>query len=109
MAYLRSIEYIRGSLGAEIPIGYISGLLYVATRESLGEPVEVLSIAKALDMNESKASRLVSYLSEKKSKNEIGLGLLVKVEDSYDQRKKLVSLTPKGKAFITGLLEIVQG
>ncbi|MDY9922067.1 MAG: hypothetical protein U2P59_09635 [Synergistota bacterium] len=107
--YLHALEYTRGTLGDDIPIAYVSGLLYIAVRESLGEPIEVLGMVKALDINEAKASRLVSYLSAKKQRGKQGLGYVEKVEDSYDQRKKYVFLTPKAKAFLHGLTEIMQG
>ncbi|MDY9922068.1 MAG: hypothetical protein U2P59_09640 [Synergistota bacterium] len=106
---LHVIEYIRGSLGDEVPLAYISGFLYVAVREALGEPVEVLSIAKALEIQESKASRLVSALAPTGKSGKKGFGFVNKTEDMYDQRRKYVTITPKGRAFLHGLLEILQG
>lgn len=76
--FLRSCEYIRGSLGADAPVSYISGLMYLALRDSMGDPVEVL-------------------------------GLVRKVEDKFDQRKKYVELTQKGKYFIEGLVDAITG
>ncbi len=107
--FLQALEYTRGSLGDDIPITYVSGLMYIAIRESLGEPIEVLGLVKALDINEAKASRLVSYLSAKKQRGRQGLGYVEKREDTYDQRRKYVFLTPKAKAFLHGLMEIMQG
>lgn len=107
--FLQALEYIRGTLGDDIPITYVSGLMYIAIRESLGEPIEVLGLVKALDINEAKASRLVSYLSAKKQRGRQGLGYVEKREDTYDQRRKYVFLTPKAKAFLHGLMEIMQG
>jgi DNA-binding MarR family transcriptional regulator len=107
--FLQALEYTRGSLGDDIPITYVSGLMYIAIRESLGEPIEVLGLVKALDINEAKASRLVSYLSAKKQRGRQGLGYVEKREDTYDQRRKYVFLTSKAKAFLHGLMEIMQG
>lgn len=107
--FLQALEYIRGTLGDDIPITYVSGLMYIAIRESLGEPIEVLGLVKALDINEAKASRLVSYLSAKKQRGRQGLGYVEKREDTYDQRRKYVFLTSKAKAFLHGLMEIMQG
>lgn len=107
--FLHALEYTRGTLGDDIPITYVSGFMYIAIRESLGEPIEVLGMVKALDINEAKASRLVSYLSSKKQRGKQGLGYVEKREDSYDQRRKYVFLTPKAKAFLHGLTEIMQG
>lgn len=107
--FLHALEYTRGTLGDDIPITYVSGFMYIAIRESLGEPIEVLGMVKAFDINEAKASRLVSYLSSKKQRGKQGLGYVEKREDSYDQRRKYVFLTTKAKAFLHGLTEIMQG
>ena len=107
--FLRSIEYIRGTLGADAPVSYISGLMYLALRDSLGDPVEVLGLGRALGMTDARASRIVNYLGEKREHGNKGLGLVRKNEDKFDQRKKYVELTQKGKYFIEGLIDAITG
>lgn len=81
--------------------------MYLALRDSLGDPVEVIGLGRALGMTDARASRIVNYLGEKSEHGNKGLGLVRKVEDKFDQRKKYVKLTEKCRYFIQGLVDSI--
>jgi DNA-binding MarR family transcriptional regulator len=92
------------SSGAEIPIQQICVLLHIAANPSctIGE------IADEVGMAQSSASRAVSALSSWSWTKKGGRGLVEKTEDLYESRRKLVQLTPEGRALIKRLQEVFE-
>jgi DNA-binding MarR family transcriptional regulator len=66
-------------------------------------------IAKELDFQAATITRNVSNLSEWTYQKEKGLGLVKMDYDPMDQRRKLVTLTGKGRTFVATLKEKLDG
>lgn len=101
---IRVLEEFR-TLDPDLPIQYALSFLTLAQNEglSMGELAQRLAIAQ------SSASRNIAALSEWHSFGKPGLGLVEAREDPRERRRKLVSLTGKGKAFLHRLTALMAG
>ncbi|MGQ9364879.1 MarR family transcriptional regulator [Azospirillum sp. ST 5-10] len=99
---VRVLEAFR-TLDPDLPIQYALSFLTIAQNEgiSVGELAERLGIAQ------SSASRNVAALSRWHSFGKAGLDLVQSQEDPRERRRKIVSLTDKGRAFLDGMRAIV--
>lgn len=99
---VRVLEAFR-SLDPDLPIQYALSFLTIAQNEgiSIGELAERLGIAQ------SSASRNVAALSRWHSFGKAGLDLVESQEDPRERRRKIVSLTDKGRAFLEEMRTIV--
>ena len=90
-------------LDPDLPIQYALSFMTVAQNEgiSIGELADRLGIAQ------SSASRNVAALSRWHSFGKAGLDLVQAQEDPRERRRKIVSLTPNGRAFLDELRAIV--
>ncbi|WP_207455845.1 MarR family transcriptional regulator [Azospirillum sp. SYSU D00513] len=90
-------------LDPDLPIQYALSFMTIARNEglSIGELAERLGIAQ------SSASRNVAALSRWHSFGKAGLGLVQAVEDPRERRRKVVTLTDTGRAFLDELRAIV--
>jgi len=98
----RVLEAFR-TLDPDLPIQYALSFMTIAQNEgiSIGELAERLGIAQ------SSASRNVAALSRWHSFGKAGLDLVMAQEDPRERRRKVVSLTDKGRAFLADLRAIV--
>lgn len=90
-------------LDPDLPIQYALSFLTIAEHEglSIGELAERLGIAQ------SSASRNVAALSRWHSFGKEGHDLVEAHEDPRERRRKLIRLTPKGRALIETLAGLV--
>jgi len=90
-------------LDPDLPIQYALSFMTIAQNEgiSIGELAERLGIAQ------SSASRNVAALSRWHSFGKAGLDLVQAQEDPRERRRKIVTLTEKGRAFLDELRAIV--
>jgi len=90
-------------LDPDLPIQYALSFMTIAQSEgiSIGELAERLGIAQ------SSASRNVAALSRWHSFGKAGLDLVQAQEDPRERRRKIVTLTDTGRAFLDGLRVIV--
>jgi len=91
------------TLDPDLPIQYALSFMTIAQNEgiSIGELAERLGIAQ------SSASRNVAALSRWHSFGKAGLDLVQAQEDPRERRRKIVTLTEKGRAFLDELRAIV--
>jgi Transcriptional regulators len=91
------------TLDPDLPIQYALSFMTIAQSEgiSIGELAERLGIAQ------SSASRNVAALSRWHSFGKAGLDLVQAQEDPRERRRKIVTLTDKGRAFLDELRAIV--
>lgn len=101
---IRVLEEFR-TLDPDLPIQYALSFLTLAQNEglSMGELAQRLAIAQ------SSASRNIAALSDWHSFGKPGLGLVEAREDPRERRRKLVSLTAKGRAFLHRLTALIVG
>ncbi|MBP2300303.1 MarR family transcriptional regulator [Azospirillum picis] len=90
-------------LDPDLPIQYALSFMTIAQSEgiSIGELAERLGIAQ------SSASRNVAALSRWHSFGKAGLDLVQAQEDPRERRRKVVTLTDKGHAFLADLRAII--
>ena len=90
-------------LDPDLPIQYALSFMTIAQNEgiSIGELAERLGIAQ------SSASRNVAALSRWHSFGKAGLDLVQAQEDPRERRRKIVTLTDTGRAFLDELRAIV--
>lgn len=98
----RVLEAFR-TLDPDLPIQYALSFITIAQNEgmSIGELAERLGIAQ------SSASRNVAALSRWHSFGKAGFDLVQAQEDPRERRRKVVTLTEKGRGFIDSLRAIV--
>lgn len=91
-------------LDPDLPIQYALSFMTIAQNEgiSIGELAERLGIAQ------SSASRNVAALSRWHSFGKAGLDLVQAQEDPRERRRKIVTLTDTGRAFLEQLRAIVK-
>lgn len=91
-------------LDPDLPIQYALSFMTIARNEgiSIGELAERLGIAQ------SSASRNVAALSRWHSFGKAGLDLVQAQEDPRERRRKIVTLTDTGRAFLEELRDIVK-
>lgn len=96
---IQILELFRG-YDPDMPIQYALSFLTVARREgmSVGELAEALGIAQ------SSASRNVAALSRWRAFEKPGHGLIESREDPRERRRKILELTPEGRAFLERLV-----
>lgn len=84
------------NLDQEMPIQQLRVYVEVALRDPEPTPMSELSVA--IGIAQSSASRNVAALSNWNRHRSKGHDLLRAYEDPFNRRRKLVELTPKGKA-----------
>lgn len=99
----RLLEAFR-KLDPDLPIQYALSFMTIAQSDgiSVGELAERLGIAQ------SSASRNVAALSRWHSFGKAGLNLVQAQEDPRERRRKLVTLTDQGHAFLAELNAIIK-
>jgi DNA-binding MarR family transcriptional regulator len=93
------------ALDPDMPIQYALSLLTIARHEGLS----MRELSERLGIAQSSASRNVAALSEWRSFRQPGHGLVRAEEDPRERRRKIVTLTPDGRALIAELEAILAG
>lgn len=88
------------ALDADMPMAQAYALLLIARDEGLS--LKELSTRAHVGM--ASASRYVAAFSQPVAPGKKGMGLVIAKEDPLERRKKIITLTPKGKATISKIL-----
>ena len=96
---LRVIEQLR-RIDPDMPIAQAHCLIAIAMSE---DGLSLVDLAKKVGIGAASTSRYVAALGKVDRHRETGLGLVQAHEDPLERRKKIVSLTKKGKTFIEEL------
>lgn len=78
---------------ADVPLQQLLTFAHVADRQEM----PMADLAVLTGVTQSSVSRNVARLGQGMSPTEAGYGLLSAFEDPYYRKRKLVSLTPRGK------------
>jgi len=89
-------------INPEIGIQTLSVFFLIAKEEGIG----VMEIAEKLDISGASASRNVNLLSKDKKYGVKGFGLVVSDYDIHERRRKVVTLSPAGRALIKRFTEV---
>lgn len=87
----------------EMGIQTYSILLQIALEEGIG----VMELTKRLDMSGASASRNVLLLSKKRTSTRDGYDLVQTDYDPQERRRKMCSLTAKGRKVLKHLAELI--
>ncbi len=101
---MRILEQFR-RLDSDMPIQYALSFLTIARHEGLS----MGDLAQRLDIAQSSASRNIAALSRWHSFGKPGHDLIEAREDPRERRRKIVSLTQRGRALIDNLRAIITG
>jgi DNA-binding MarR family transcriptional regulator len=101
---IRVLEEFR-TLDPDLPIQYALSFLTLAQNEGFS----IGALAQRLAIAQSSASRNIAALSDWHSFGKPGLGLVEAREDPRERRRKRVSLTAKGHAFVHRLTVLMIG
>lgn len=91
-------------LDPDMPIGVPWAFIHVAIHEG-DNGISLSDLAERADFGLSTASRYIAALSKINRHREDGFNLVVMHENPMERRQKLISLSPKGRAFLNRLLE----
>lgn len=97
----RALSELRKATGADFPSQQLAVLMDV----SANPDTPIGEIAKRLDMATSSASRAVAALASWSWTKKSGYGLVEKVEDKFESRRKLVRLTQDGRRLVSLMQE----
>ncbi|MEM7444597.1 MAG: MarR family winged helix-turn-helix transcriptional regulator [Pseudomonadota bacterium] len=101
---MRAMEVFR-ELDPDMPIQYALSFLTLARNPGLS----IRDLSERLGIAQSSASRNVAALSEWHSFRKPGHNLVQAKEDPRERRRKIVSLTRKGKALLVRLEAVMDG
>lgn len=86
----------------ELQLQTLRCLLFVAVRGTCSQK----DLEVELGMTNASASRNISYWTDRRFDRKPGKGFIERVEDDYDRRFKSLTLTKKGKDFMSKLREV---
>lgn len=104
---LKIIEEMR-KFDNQIEAQAIAVFFFVATHSKNNDGIAMQTISEELDMAQSSVSRNCYKLADVNRHKKTGIGLVQTFEDPMERRRKLVSLTAKGKRVYNTLLEWVK-
>ena len=96
----RLLESI-SAINAEMPLQQARCLFIIAESE---EGMSLSDIAKRAGIGLATASRYIGALGKINRKREEGLQLIESFEDPMERRKKIIRLTPKGRAAVRRII-----
>ncbi|HSK40358.1 MAG TPA: helix-turn-helix domain-containing protein [Arenibaculum sp.] len=99
---VRVLEALR-RLDPDMPIQYALSFLTVAQNEGLS----IRELSERLGIAQSSASRNVAALSRWRGFDRPGHDLVQATEDPRERRRKVVTLTPRGRALVDELRALV--
>lgn len=79
----------------------LMAVLLVAKREALGKPVTQAQLGDTLELSIATKSRVVSRLTPEGTLGKPGLGLIRQEIDESNRRERLLTLTQKGRKFVS--------
>ncbi|WP_119679551.1 MarR family winged helix-turn-helix transcriptional regulator [Indioceanicola profundi] len=101
---VRVLEAFR-LLDPDLPIQYALSFLTIAQNEGMS----IRDLSERLGIAQSSASRNVAALSKWHSFGKEGHDLVQAEEDPRERRRKIVTLTPKGRTLARHLAELIGG
>lgn len=103
MPLVDCLKFIQGvaRIEAEMPLQQLHCLLLIAQAE---EGLSLTDLSKKAGIGLATASRYVSALGKQNRHREEGLLFVEAFEDPMERRKKIIRLTPKGRATINKLI-----
>jgi DNA-binding MarR family transcriptional regulator len=101
---VRILEAFR-TLDPDLPIQYALSFLTIAQNEGLS----IRDLSERLGIAQSSASRNVAALSKWHSFGKEGHDLVQSEEDPRERRRKIVTLTPKGRDLARRLVALLDG
>ncbi|TYB82432.1 hypothetical protein [Maritimibacter fusiformis] len=85
-------------------------LLYIAQHQNRPEGVTTMDLTRNLGLTQGAASRNGYYWGEgTPDMPNAGYGLVTQTIDTKDRRRRLLTLTPRGEAFVRQLEEVLYG
>jgi len=102
--FSRALKHLRTIMGRNVPSQIIQAYLVVALDE--GRPVN--EYATILGASQTTASRHLMDLSDRRRSRQEGFKLLYRRDNPLDEREKLVTLSPHGKAMRQLVLETLR-
>jgi DNA-binding MarR family transcriptional regulator len=96
---LAAVETFRNECRADLGTQTVSCFLHVAMRSE----IPMFDLIELLGLSNAAISRNISMLGRGSPKDP-GLGLVEAHEDEYFRRRKIVALTPRGKALANKLV-----
>jgi len=75
---------------------------------AMNEGITIKDLGSRCDLAQSTCSRNVSLVSDKLRFDKQGYGLVEAMEDPMERRRKIITLTPKGKRVASSLCGIVE-
>lgn len=110
---LAALKRVRAGVSDSLPLRYLEVLLYVYEK---GEGVPLNQVCKDLNLAPSVASKAVEKLADGVARNpktkqmeKVGLGLLNKERDPYNQRCIQITITQKGLELLHDIQQILAG
>lgn len=100
---VRVLEALR-TLDPDLPIQYALSFLTIAQNEGLS----IRDLSERLGIAQSSASRNVAALSKWHSFGKAGHDLVQAEEDPRERRRKIITLTERGRELATQLSELIQ-
>ena len=97
---IRFVSVIR-RVDTEMPLQQIHCLLLIAKEE---DGLSLSDLAKKAEIGVATASRYVAALGKINRHKEEGFNLIEAFEDPMERRRKIIRLTPKGRAIVRRLL-----
>lgn len=96
---IAALEELR-DLDADMPIAQALSLLLISKNEGLS----LKELAQQAGVGMASASRYVAAFGRPAKPGAKGYGLVTAVEDPEERRKKIITLTPKGRTFVNHLI-----
>lgn len=100
---LTLLEMIRKEIDTEAP----SQMIAVFIRVALNDGITMNALVEETGMSQSSISRNIAALADKHRLGFKGHGLVCTMEDPSSRRRKIVSLTPKGKQLKRRVIDIL--
>lgn len=104
MAKVLAISEEFRSLDTEVPGQLVSVFLYIASHN----PCHMQAIENDLRLSPNSVSRNTDWLSKYHRLGKPGMGLVVKIADPVNARRRLVQLTEKGHRLVDRINQILE-
>ena len=104
---MQLIEALRAfkNLNPDMPVAQALSLLLIARNEG----TSLKDLAERAEVGMASASRYVASFGKATKSRPKAPSLVSAVEDPEERRKKIITLTPKGKAFVNKLIGDING
>jgi DNA-binding MarR family transcriptional regulator len=95
-------------MDSEMPMQTALAFLFVANNDGKKKETTMSDIARHVGLQQGSITRNVSNLSDWTYKKTKGMNLVKMTYDPMDSRRKLVTLTSKGKTFVNQLEDVIK-